>query len=101
MHLSNVILAVAVRVENEFLLRVLKARDQRRSVAEVLFVMNYAQARPFPRETVQDGAGFAFAAITDHQHFEIVGYFAHLLSSSAHNAFDGVLIVICRKESAD
>ena len=49
---------------------------------------------------IQNDAGLIFAAIIDHQHFEVAGHLAHLFGCGAHDAFNRVLIVIRGKKGA-
>src|SRR3989442_5312790 len=41
-HFANIVLTVTVRIEDQILLRVLKAGNQCRTIAEIPLMMNYA-----------------------------------------------------------
>src|SRR5438874_11676476 len=100
-HFADIVLAVAVGVEDQILLRVLEAGNQRSTVAEVPLVMNHAQVWQLDGEPIEDLARLVFAAVIDHQHFEVIGCLAHLLGGRAHDALDSVLIVISRKKRGE
>ena len=98
MNLANVVLAIAVGVEDEILARVLEAGDQRRSISEIALVVDHAQERQFRGHAIKDCACFVLASVVDDQHLEIVSDFADLRRNRAHYSLDSVLIVVRRKE---
>src|SRR5262245_14176 len=51
------------------------------------------------RKTIQEHARRILASIVDHNDFVVVRQAPHFIGSGANDAFDCVLVVVCRKES--
>ena len=99
--LVNVVLPIAVRVENQISGRVLETRPQRRSIALVLYVMNYLHMRGCARQFVRDGAAVVGAAVINQDHFIVIREGRQNRQSVFYQISDRCLIVEDRKEDAN
>src|SRR5262249_46646834 len=74
---ADIILSIAVGIENEVLAGIGEARNQSRSVPKISRVMNDAQKRHLGSKPVENRAGLIFTAVVDDQDFKVVGHFLH------------------------
>src|SRR5262245_31217131 len=98
MNFTNVVLAIAVRVEDQVFPGILKTGNEGGSISKIPFVMDYTQIRQLGREPIQKFPSIVLTAIIDDNHFEVFRHFAHFHGRSADDSFDGVLVIVCREE---
>ena len=71
---ADVVLSVAVGVEDEVLCGVGESGNQCRAITTIGFVVNDSQEWQFLTEVFQNFPGIVFAPVVDNKHFEIVSH---------------------------
>jgi hypothetical protein len=74
MDFADIVLSIAVGVEDEILRGVGEARNQRRAIATIGFVVDDSQEWQFLAEVFEYFSGTVFAPVVDNNHFEIVSH---------------------------
>jgi hypothetical protein len=74
MDFADIVLPIAVGVEDEILRGVGEARNQRRAIATIGFVVDDSQEWQFLAEVFEYFSGTVFAPVVDNNHFEIVSH---------------------------
>ena len=98
---ADVVLRVAVGVEDPFLARGVEARSQRAAVAAVHRMRHHAQARAELGELVEHFGGAVAAAVVDDDHFPVVGQLAQRPRNQQDLARDRSPVVVGGEEGAD
>lgn len=98
---TDIVLAVAIRIENKIFSGVLETGDQSGAIAAIPIMMNDTQTREFCRQSIENRSRSVVASIVDNEYLEVVRYFLQFVRSSTDDTLDGVLIVVCREEGSD
>ena len=76
-NLTDIVLSVAIGVEDDVLCGVSEAGNQRGAITPISVVVDDAQETQLHTETFQNFPGFVSAPVVDNEHFEIVCHLAH------------------------